>query len=673
MTRPREPDPQRLIAAHAAANEFYRSHILDEPRGLRYLHSRGIVAAIAHTAPWTIGYAPRGWTHLRDHLRGAGFTDPELLAAGLITTASNGNLIDVFRDRVTFPIRNPDGHVVAFTARDLSGRPNTPKYRNTTTTAIYQKKTILFGLAEQLGGDIQPRAVMLVEGPADVVAVARLTSPDSEDPRRPYAAVAPCGTALTAEHLALLAAAVPPGTPLISAFDGDPAGQGAIDKSYPLLRSWPGPVEAIALPAGTDPAGLVAAGRTQAAQMMEQARRPLVDLVLDHLLAPHQARLETRLAELARFGRDPSSESVSMRLDAVRSVAPLIIEVAATDPAEAARLAAHLTTRLDLEPLAVFEAIYPPDESTALDPTEQHNGSVPADASAPDRPPAIPLGAAGFPHPDLVGHEYARACPPAAAAATWVEHDVATGHSAWVIAEGVTDAPGDRAAAVLAAEVAGRAAILVGAHKAVDVARTALNAHFAQTGAGRGDATIAVLTSFDGDRPAPGVGRFTVAWAGDTRVYGATARWFAPLTVDHTLRERTMRHDRHAPAVPGDGALTASVRGGPIGVNRVDLPVTQLVIAGRALSRTALDTVREAVEWRRPADAVERLIRLAGAPTAALVVRPRPGHAGRAINAARLAQQDQAAGASTAMPALASSRLARRALPAAPTPPQPVR
>jgi hypothetical protein len=114
-----------------------------------------------------------------------------------------------------------------------------------------------------------------------------------------------------------------------------------------------------------------------------------------------------------------------------------------------------------------------------------------------------------------------------------------------VIAEGVTDAPGDRAAAVLAAEIAGHAAILVGAHKAVGIARTALNAHFAQPGAGRGDATIAVLTSFHVDRPAPGVGRFTVAWAGDTRVYGATGRWFAPLTTP--LREQTIRHDPERP------------------------------------------------------------------------------------------------------------------------------
>jgi hypothetical protein len=137
----------------------------------------------------------------------------------------------------------------------------------------------------------------------------------------------------------------------------------------------------------------------------------------------------------------------------------------------------------------------------------------------------------------IVGHQYARACPPGAPAETWVQHDPTTGHSAWVLAEGVGDTTADRDAARLAAQVAGRVAVLVGAHKAVEIARTALNAHFAaQDRSIQGDATICVLTSFDGDHPQPDRGRFTVAWTGDTRAYAATGRWFAALTVDHTLR-----------------------------------------------------------------------------------------------------------------------------------------
>ncbi len=651
MTRQLDPDPQRLVAAHRAAAEFYCSHVLDEHRALAYLRSRGIVAATAHARPWTIGYAPRGWTHLRDHLRAAGFSDGELLAAGLVTAASNGNIIDVFRDRVMFPIRDADAQVVAFTGRDLSGRADTPKYRNTTTTAIYSKKHLLYGMAEQLGGDTEPAAVMLVEGPADVVAIARLRqSLDADAYRQPYIAVAPCGTALTAEQVARLTDAVPPGTPLVVAFDPDTAGRAAVTKSYELLRGWPGPLDAISLPAGTDPAALVAHGRASAVQTLEQARRPLVDLLIE--------------AQLARFRLD----EIPGRFNALHAAAPLVADAATRDPGHAARLSAHLATRLDLNPLTVFEAIYPPNDDTAADP-DHHDPAAPAPAATPQPQrgrTATPLGGAGFPDPDVVGHRYARICPPAAPAAAWVQHDPRTGHTVWVLAEGVTDAAGDRDAARLAAEVAGRVAVLVGARQAIAIARTALNAHFAQPGTGRGDATIAVLTSFDGDRPVPGPRPFTVAWAGDVKAYGSTGRWFAPLTAAHTLRGNAFRRDPNAPAVAGDGAVTASVRGGAIGVNRIDAPLRQIVLAGRTLAHTAPEAIRRAVEWRTLPNAVAQLARLGGATTAALVVQPRAEQAGRARNAAQLARQDQAAGAATAAPAPLPARTTRRALPAAP-------
>ncbi|GLI00921.1 DNA primase [Phytohabitans aurantiacus] len=647
MTRSLEPDPQRLLDAHAAANEFYRARLLSEPRALAYLRSRGIVAAVAHTPPWTLGYAPRGWTHLHDHLREAGYTDEELLAAGLVTPTGNGNLIDVFRNRVTFPIRNPDGHIVAFTGRDLSGRANTPKYRNTATTAIYRKSELLYGLSEQLGGDTQPAAVMLVEGPADVVAVARLRqSLGADQYRRPYTAVAPCGTALTAAQVARLTEAVPPGTPIVVAFDPDNAGHAAAEKAYTLLCNWPGPVDAIALLAGTDPAELIAHGRASAVQTMEQSRRPLADLLVDQ--------------RLSRYRLD----EIPGRFAALHAAAPLVVDIAARDPAHAARLSAHLATRLDLNPLTIFEAVYPP-----ADDAEPTDYAAPAPDDSPVDPPnrsaAMPLGGAGFPHPEIVGHQYARVCPPAAPATAWVQHDPVTGHTAWVLAEGVADAPGDRDAARIAAEVAGRAAVLIGARRAVELARTALNAHFAQPGTRRGDAAITVLTSFDGEQPTLGRRPFTVAWAGDITAYGTTSSQFTSLTASHNLRAHARRQDPAAASMAGDAALTASVRGGgTIGVNRIDTPLHQIVLVGRALAHTDPGTIRRAVEWRSPAKAIRHLAELSDT-AAALAIRPRPDRVVPALTAAQLARQDQTANSKPPQPAL-SARAARLALPAAP-------
>ncbi len=721
---------------------------------------RGIIAATAHSEPWTIGYAPPGWTQLRDHLYAHGFPDAELLAGGLVTTARNGRVIDTFRDRVMFPIRNRDGQVVAFTGRDLSGRVDVPKYRNTTTTVIYRKSELLYGLAEQLGGDVQPAAVMLVEGPADVVAVARLRiSIPAADYPDPYAAVAPCGTALTAAQVALLASVVPPGTPVVVAFDADAAGAKAIDKSYALLHDWPGPVQAIALPAGSDPAALVAAGPAQALARFTEARTGLVDIVVEQRLVPYLTRLDTRLQELARFDRDPTTEAAMIRLDAVHAVASLLDDAARRDSDHGAQLMIEVARRLGLEPLTVIETVYPPDDE--VDPDTAHDQPEPAgpvdaqkpmtDERAEARRESIALGGPGFPDPSVVGHQYARASPPDAPAATWVQHDPNTGHSAWVLAEGIGDTPADREAAHLAAQIAGRTAVLVGAHKAVQIARTALNAHFTQCDRSTpGDATIAVLSSFDGEHPRPGHGRFTVAWAGDTRAYATTGRWFSALTVDHTLREhgtaadqhqrdavallseadaspagpvgpherrfisratdrtwlagadlfdlaavwraaraherhiatagavaeaiedrlrqtypKAMEHydqavragaerweamraaAQHLPAVarrPGDGGLTSSVRGGPIGVNRIDLPATQITLVSRNLREGDTNLLREAVEAHRPAVAINNLRRLHAA-TAAIVVRPRPDQARTAMTAAQVARQDQAANA----------------------------
>jgi len=92
--------------------------------------------------------------------------------------------------------------------------------------------------------------------------------------------------------------------------------------------------------------------------------------------------------------------------------------------------------------------------------------------------------------------------------------------------------------------------------------------------------------------------------------------------------------------------LTSSVRGGPIGVNRIDLPTTQILLAGRGMREADPQRLRQAVvDHRRPATAIGNLRRLAGDRTVAVVVQPRPDRARDAVTAARLARQDQASGA----------------------------
>ena len=346
----RDIDPRRLIAAHAAAAAFYRERLPGHLPALAYLHSRGVPPALANRPPWTVGYAPAGWTELRTVLHAAGFADRELLAAGLATTSRTGGIIDAFRDRVVFPVRNRAGHVVGFTGRDLSGHPDTPKYRNTVTTAIYRKRRLLYGLAEQ--AERAPAAVLLVEGPTDVLALAGVGQRPAGVGQRPagagygppdvgYLAVAPCGTAVSADQVRLLADRVAAGTPLVVAFDADTAGAAAADRTYRLTRDWAGPVDAVVLPPGTDPAGLVARYRQGAVPLLEHLRVALVEVVAEH--------------RLSRFRLDEPEG----RVNALRSAAPLVAEIGEQDTSRAAQLCAHLSARLHLDPLTVFEAAYP--------------------------------------------------------------------------------------------------------------------------------------------------------------------------------------------------------------------------------------------------------------------------------------------------------------------------
>src|SRR5207253_2904550 len=220
-----------------------------------------------------------------------------------------------------------------------------------------RKRRLLYGLAEQ--AERAPAAVLLVEGPTDVLALAGLGHRLPGVGHRPvgvgqrpvgvgywppgvgYLAVAPCGTAVSADQVRLLADRVAAGTPLVVAFDADTAGAAAADRTYRLTRDWAGPVDAVVLPPGTDPAGLVARYHQGAVRLLEHLRVTLVEVVAEH--------------RLSRFRLDEPEG----RVNALRSAAPLVAEIGEQDTSRAAQLCAHLSARLHLDPLTVFEAAYP--------------------------------------------------------------------------------------------------------------------------------------------------------------------------------------------------------------------------------------------------------------------------------------------------------------------------
>ncbi|MFI7026290.1 toprim domain-containing protein [Micromonospora sp. NPDC049900] len=338
--QPAPPDPRRLRAANRAAVAFYREQLGGEhARGVRdYLRIRGLGTLARHDsdegpARWLVGYAPRAWTALTHQLRAEGFTGQELVAAGLSVRTRNQRLIDRFRDRLMFPIRDPAGHPLGFIGRAApAAGPAVPKYLNTPETALYRKGTVLFGVAEQQDRIQAGWRPVVVEGPIDAIAV-RLSH--TSHGRSGAIGVASCGTTLTHAQATILCNMPGAGNGIVVAYDDDPAGHTATERAWSVLRNAvpPGPLLAAAL-AGGDPADLLRSdgGRAAVRNAVQGQAYPLVQAVIDHRLT----KLTTRHPRLF--------EDIAGRCAAVRAVVPLLFD--AVNAAQATELATRVTERL---------------------------------------------------------------------------------------------------------------------------------------------------------------------------------------------------------------------------------------------------------------------------------------------------------------------------------------
>ena len=316
---------ERMLAVNALAHAYYQDRL---PGTWAQAHLRdrfGVdLTGHPHYAP---GYAPGGWTRLRDHLRAAGVDDTELLTTGLATTTRDGRLIDRFRDRVVFPITHPTtGAVLAFIARrnpdtDPQTTPDGvdragPKYLNTSDTVLFHKGAQLYGHTPALLDAIP----VLVEGPADAIAVTLATGGT-------HVGLAPLGTGLSAEQAGWLAR-LPRAGDLVVARDGDLPGHLAAERDYWHLTIHGLDPHTAPLPDGTDPADLLTRRGPAALAAALTRTRPLGDLILaerlTHLTAPRAlTEAATVLAARPPTAWDPGSNAIADHLDqplpAVRS------------------------------------------------------------------------------------------------------------------------------------------------------------------------------------------------------------------------------------------------------------------------------------------------------------------------------------------------------------------
>ncbi|GAA2127176.1 toprim domain-containing protein [Actinomadura napierensis] len=331
---------EELLAAIEDAHRFFVENLAGS-WGTSYLAGRGFTADVQ--ARWQVGHAVRARQALVQHLRQRGHSDEAIMAAGLGKPGADGDLTDLFRDRVLLPFRNDDGAVVGFVGRrqdSLTG----PKYLNTPDTVLFHKHEVLFGLREssdRLARGIRP---LMVEGPLDAIAV-NTVMPET------YAAVATCGTAISAAHLEALSRYTDLGTSgLVIALDGDPAGRVGAIRAWRHLNAVTGPVETVRLPTDRDPADLLGNLAPADVQAALWSAFPLADLVIDE--------------KLERFGG--TLEFAENRLAAVRAAATVI---AGLPPDQAARQVARIASRTRVETTEVTAAVasaITPDPATDL-------------------------------------------------------------------------------------------------------------------------------------------------------------------------------------------------------------------------------------------------------------------------------------------------------------------
>jgi DNA primase len=284
---------RRLLQAHRAAADYYLERVsgADAVTARAFLSERGF--ELADAAQFGVGYAPAEWDALTRHLCGRGFTEAELLLGGLAKEGRRG-LIDRFRDRLLWPIRDLSGDVIAFGARKLSADDQGPKYLNTPETMLFKKSSVLYG-ADLAKRDIaKRRQAVIVEGYTDVMAchLAGITT-----------AVATSGTSFGDGHISVLRRLLMDESQfrgeVIFTFDGDAAGQRAALRAFGMEEKFVTQTFVAVQPDGLDPCDLRLKHGDVAVRELVAQRVPLFEFAIRSVLGEHDMETaEGRLAAL---------------------------------------------------------------------------------------------------------------------------------------------------------------------------------------------------------------------------------------------------------------------------------------------------------------------------------------------------------------------------------------
>jgi DNA primase len=261
---------QKLYELNEAAAQYFHSQLnaAAAKKAKAYLLKRGLSEKTI--ADFRLGYSPGKWEALKQHLINKGYTEAELLSAGLIVEGEGGKNHDRFRNRLMFPIADARGRITGFGARVLDD--SLPKYVNSPQTPLFDKSGTLYGINLAKDAIRQQDLAVIVEGYMDVITAHQNGFNN---------VVASMGTSVTEKQVGILKKL---SQNTAFALDADAAGSEATLRAVSYENTLDAEVKVIIMPSGKDPDNVIKEDAKAWQKMVEEAL-PIVDYTFDVVTA----------------------------------------------------------------------------------------------------------------------------------------------------------------------------------------------------------------------------------------------------------------------------------------------------------------------------------------------------------------------------------------------------
>ncbi len=299
-TEAKGKEKERLYQINQAAAQYFHNLLINSPaaeKARQYVASRGL--STKAIADFQLGFSLNSWEALKQYLVEKGYTEDELLTAGLIIPADDGKTHDRFRHKLMFPICDVRGRVTGFGARVLDD--SLPKYLNSPQTSIFDKSGSLYGIDLAKTAIRQQNMAVLVEGYTDVIT-AHQHGFDN--------VVGSMGTSITEKQLSTLKKLT---RSVALALDADAAGEEAMLRCVGYENTLDAEVKVITLPEGKDPDDVIKQDAEIWQHLLEEALP-----VIDYNFNVVTAKLDLSTARGKSSARDKLLPIIAKIKDTVR-------------------------------------------------------------------------------------------------------------------------------------------------------------------------------------------------------------------------------------------------------------------------------------------------------------------------------------------------------------------